>query len=180
MILQKEELFHHGVKGQKWGVKNGPPYPLKKYYRKNAAKANTVFSTLSSKEKYYLTDDENAQYYVTEDEYRLNNRVKNIYSLVTQYKGIPVSAIDVWQYKDDPYGEVSILTNSNYRGKGFGSDSVKRAKDWLNNSQSQIQYLVWNVHTNNIPSINLATKSGFKLDEISDDKQWASYVYKKK
>lgn len=23
------ELMHHGVKGQKWGVRNGPPYPLK-------------------------------------------------------------------------------------------------------------------------------------------------------
>ena len=23
-------LAHHGVKGQKWGVRNGPPYPLKK------------------------------------------------------------------------------------------------------------------------------------------------------
>lgn len=21
-------LYHHGVKGQKWGVKNGPPYPI--------------------------------------------------------------------------------------------------------------------------------------------------------
>lgn len=21
-------LFHHGIKGQKWGIKNGPPYPL--------------------------------------------------------------------------------------------------------------------------------------------------------
>ena len=21
-------LIHHGVKGQKWGEKNGPPYPL--------------------------------------------------------------------------------------------------------------------------------------------------------
>lgn len=34
-ILQKmreiiePEIFHHGIKGQKWGVKNGPPYPLK-------------------------------------------------------------------------------------------------------------------------------------------------------
>ncbi len=24
------ELYHHGVKGQKWGVKNGPPYPIKR------------------------------------------------------------------------------------------------------------------------------------------------------
>ena len=22
-------LSHHGIKGQRWGVKNGPPYPLK-------------------------------------------------------------------------------------------------------------------------------------------------------
>lgn len=26
-------LMHHGIKGQKWGVKNGPPYPLKTQYR---------------------------------------------------------------------------------------------------------------------------------------------------
>ena len=25
-------LEHHGVKGQIWGVKNGPPYPIKKTY----------------------------------------------------------------------------------------------------------------------------------------------------
>ncbi len=28
-ISDDRELFHHGVKGQKWGVKNGPPYPLR-------------------------------------------------------------------------------------------------------------------------------------------------------
>lgn len=24
----REELYHHGINGQKWGVRNGPPYPL--------------------------------------------------------------------------------------------------------------------------------------------------------
>ena len=24
-----DELYHHGIKGQKWGVRHGPPYPLK-------------------------------------------------------------------------------------------------------------------------------------------------------
>ena len=22
------ELYHHGIEGQKWGIRNGPPYPL--------------------------------------------------------------------------------------------------------------------------------------------------------
>lgn len=26
--LRSDELVHHGVKGQQWGVRNGPPYPL--------------------------------------------------------------------------------------------------------------------------------------------------------
>ena len=26
--LDQNYLSHHGIKGQKWGKKNGPPYPL--------------------------------------------------------------------------------------------------------------------------------------------------------
>lgn len=35
-------LMHHGIKGQKWGVENGPPYPLNpsKDYSKAEQKAN--------------------------------------------------------------------------------------------------------------------------------------------
>lgn len=25
---ESSELYHHGIKGQKWGVRNGPPYPI--------------------------------------------------------------------------------------------------------------------------------------------------------
>ena len=28
-VVTTSELYHHGIKGQKWGVLNGPPYPLK-------------------------------------------------------------------------------------------------------------------------------------------------------
>lgn len=28
-ILINGTLYHHGIKGQKWGIRNGPPYPLK-------------------------------------------------------------------------------------------------------------------------------------------------------
>lgn len=30
MKTRKEVLYHHGISGQKWGKRNGPPYPLEK------------------------------------------------------------------------------------------------------------------------------------------------------
>ena len=29
MIMKHNELYHHGILNQKWGVRNGPPYPLR-------------------------------------------------------------------------------------------------------------------------------------------------------
>lgn len=31
--ISSDELMHHGVDGQKWGVKNGPPYPLERGHK---------------------------------------------------------------------------------------------------------------------------------------------------
>ena len=38
----KEELYHHGIDGQKWGVRNGPPYPLSGATTTRMAKAAKV------------------------------------------------------------------------------------------------------------------------------------------
>lgn len=44
VVTKSGELYHHGIAGQKWGVSNGPPYPLssEKHERvlKKAKKAN--------------------------------------------------------------------------------------------------------------------------------------------
>lgn len=28
--MHSNELYHHGIKDQRWGIRNGPPYPLSK------------------------------------------------------------------------------------------------------------------------------------------------------
>lgn len=58
--IQPNELYHHGIKGQKWGVRNGPPYPLKggKYIttkKKRQPKKTTKENTTINK-KYYDKD----------------------------------------------------------------------------------------------------------------------------
>ena len=35
-----DELYHHGITGQKWGSRNGPPYPLKKGVSSQIKKGN--------------------------------------------------------------------------------------------------------------------------------------------
>lgn len=49
-----DELYHHGIKGQSWGVENGPPYPLnaagKKRFR-DRLKARIKAGTEATKKK---------------------------------------------------------------------------------------------------------------------------------
>lgn len=39
------ELYHHGIQGQKWGVRNGPPYPLDKGRKQKVTKVNNSWGT---------------------------------------------------------------------------------------------------------------------------------------
>lgn len=48
------ELRHHGVKGQKWGVRNGPPYPIEDKVMRKGTRLNSV-SSYSNSERYRKT-----------------------------------------------------------------------------------------------------------------------------
>ena len=61
MYSRNTELYHHGIQGQKWGVTNGPPYPLdsdvstgkklKKEKRLNAYKEASIKKLTNQQEK---------------------------------------------------------------------------------------------------------------------------------
>lgn len=64
-----DKLSHHGVKGQKWGVKNGPPYPIQKHQKvarvvkhdnivEDAIRSGKVSKTINKdKQKRHTKDD---------------------------------------------------------------------------------------------------------------------------
>ena len=49
-ILEHSYLIHHGIKGQEWGVQNGPPYPLDRKSQKLIKKRDKI---LDRKEDHY-------------------------------------------------------------------------------------------------------------------------------
>lgn len=56
-------IQHHGIKNQKWGVQNGPPYPLssqdkKNYKEKNAIRAEKLSGRDIKNNARNLTDDD--------------------------------------------------------------------------------------------------------------------------
>jgi hypothetical protein len=62
-----DELYHHGIKGQKWGVQNGPPYPLdqkthdaviknERMYKQNSANMDGYPTFSKSDAGLYLRD----------------------------------------------------------------------------------------------------------------------------
>ena len=73
MYSRNAELYHHGIKGQKWGVQNGPPYPLDsdkssgKRLKKDKEQLNKDISEsariISNKEAYYYKEFTNTDFY---------------------------------------------------------------------------------------------------------------------
>ena len=53
------ELYHYGILGQKWGVQNGPPYPLSKSSMSSSEKKHYNVSAKEVKKNMdQMTDDE--------------------------------------------------------------------------------------------------------------------------
>lgn len=75
MTFVENYLEHHGIKGQKWGVKRGPPYPLQNSQEKNKLKSMDSLSLTESTVKKYSAQ------YKTLDRVRIsdNTNGKNFY-----------------------------------------------------------------------------------------------------
>ena len=74
------ELYHHGIQGQKWGVRNGPPYPLsrsslgRRRWLKNASELQR-----SEPDKYrHLRIDNNTKGYAYKDRSGKTSAVINV------------------------------------------------------------------------------------------------------
>lgn len=66
--MMTDFLVHHGIKGQEWGVRNGPPYPLK-----GSAIQRTKYKLYKKGEQKYIINKGTKTQTLSYDKNRLNN-----------------------------------------------------------------------------------------------------------
>ena len=105
---------------------------------------------------------------------------------VKKVENTPVAFLDVY-YGRKNAGSIAIVTRgeNQYRGKGYASELVQKAKDWLDTPQAkevlEINTLDWFARRTNDPSIGLAKKYGFtERDDYKKDKFWYGGEYHRK
>jgi len=84
-----KSLYHHGIKGQKWGVKNGPPYPIKESTRNRELNLTTAIRYQRDNKNYknrdtylsYKKDDAK-----TYEEWLKSYGDENVYEFIYSFK----------------------------------------------------------------------------------------------
>lgn len=180
IVRYSSELYHYGIKGQKWGIQNGPPYPLNKnglredtrINKSNLDKINEIFRSMSNRERELLSPGYNKfsnQPLFYDNEY---GKQSTAYSVVMSKKGTPVSFLAVMKSSEHPgSGEIAVGTRNDpeYRNKGYAKKLGEKAVNWFNR-QNRIDKMYWIPYKNNESSCKIAKDLGFTEIRSSDPK----------
>lgn len=167
-------LAHHGIQGQKWGVRNGPPYPIVRTRKGNAKDINKVQKNWSKKDNKYFWGDEKGVKY--EQIYFNSDRSK--YSKVTIDGNTPVSFIDIAKTRDNGKDVLNLAIGSSAvaRQKGYAAKLVSEGKKWFE-SQTEFDKMIWVADKDNVASNKLAQKQGFEYEKSfkAEGQTWNQY-----
>ena len=173
-------LMHHGVQGQKWGVRRyqnpDGSWTSEGLMRRRESgnirrnkphtdDINEIVRTLSDKEKYFLGAPDKGDW--IDKNFENETLINKANSFVEKSGDIPVSFVEVWTNGGD-VGQISLATRNDpqYRGKGYASKNVEKAIKWCDTyGNKSIKELEWIADKNNTASVNLAKKYGFKEDD---------------
>ena len=189
-FYEKKYLVHHGILGQKWGVRRyqNPDGTLtsegKLRYNKNVKvvkfdpkKANNIYKTFTSKEKWFFSGDaydETPEDYEYADKHGFNLKAFRHedsdygdapFSFMLQYKDTPVAFLlaDAEGWNNDEVNiAIGVRNDNKFRHKGYAQYMVDKAIEWFE-SEPGMMSMNWRAFADNSASVNLAKSRGFEF-----------------
>lgn len=157
-------LEHHGIKGQHWGIKRGPPYPLSKdkgvthstfWTKKLKSDVQTVVNSL-------LDSDYNDFYGIT------TKPVSDIFIKYDNQTPVGFSIVSTHRVQNGYNSDISVAVVPSYRKQGLAYSLAKSAVE-ASESNEKINVTYWGFEHGNVASEKLAEKLGFKFSEETDE-----------
>jgi len=136
---------------------------------------NAIYNSMSDAEKQFLVSKRHGiKKNLIEDLDKAVNYVRTGTAFIEKYRNKPIGFLYIQRF--DNSGNVVIGTRSGdqYRRKGYAQRNIQKAKDWLDSNDYGTVRLQWLAYKANIPSQDLAIKSGFKADPFNS---MAKYDY---
>lgn len=180
------ELFHHGIKGQNWGVRNGPPYPLgskistgKRLKKENTNKTESNSSTASTVKKVAtaiaIATGVSLAAYGT---YKLYNKLGPVYlDRTLNNKDIYTMSLEKFKHKYDYKPERIFASfnkeDVNFYKKHFGKKMLEETEDAFSNTvngkQAKEIYNIVNT-TKNMKVASIKNAEKIFVDEYNTNK----------
>lgn len=184
-------LSHHGIKGQKWGIrryqnKDGSLTSAgKARYRQNEAQkaltdVDKIVSGMSKKERERLGIWDDKPYSSYDEGELLVKR------FLAKYGGETVGFLDLVDYSDvetpgtpksDLQITIGVKNDPSIRGKGYATKMAKKGMKWLDQHPEVWDRVTWGAMKENTASIRIAEKLGFEKTREGTNTQDPDHPY---
>lgn len=180
------ELYHHGVKGMKWGVrryqnKDGSLTEDGMYHRRMLRAKKTkndvdyIWNKMSKQDKSMMGETGNEFLTVDEGEFVVKR-------FLDKDGDIPAAWLDIMTTQKQGHLTVAIGTNPDYRGQGRALKLAQKGVDWFDKNADKYgaTYLGWGAYKKNVGSTKIAEKVGFEYESDKSNDDWSVYGYRPK
>ena len=165
----ESDIKHHGIKGQQWGVRNGPPYPLSDQNKQKSQDALTIKSKTSKGETVTMGERPTPKFTQFLSKYfpKIKDNVMRDKQFNINVEGKRIGDLEIFKESENSLNVVWVSVDDSERGKGYGTAVMKGVIKYAKNQK--FKQITLEVPGNSPDARHIYEKLGFKATKVISD-----------